>query len=507
MVSILTLGSKVLGFFREMLMAAKFGSGVETDTFLVAYTVTYLFSVLLMTAIANTFVPVLAEVEEHEGKEGKVKHTSNMINITLVVASVLIILAFIFAPLIIRLIAKGFYGEQFDLAVKLTRVGLPMILFSGVVGSFTGYLHSERRYLSSAALGFPLNIVYIIFLLFFSKEFGIIGLMAAIVTGTAAQLLIQLPAARRSGYSYSWVFDLRDVYVRRVLRLSLPVLVSVTISDLNTIVDRALASGLVAGSISALNYGNRLNVMVYTVFITAVTTVIFPILAKEASQGNMNRMKQVMSEGVNLILLITIPATVGMVVLAQPIVEVVFERGEFTAADTQMTKYALIYYSLGLVASSIQLLLIRVYYSLHDTKTPTFVAAASLLINFGLNVVLIKYMAHAGLAFATSIANTLAAVALFYILKRRIGSVGTVGYIKVASKAGLASAIMGAVAYAVYRGLYTILGVSKICNLVSLLAAVISGALVYLVFCYVLRVDQARDLVDKLKHRLKRTSV
>ena len=125
MISILTLGSKFLGFIREMLIAAKFGSGMETDTFFVALTATSLITTLLTTAISTTFVPVLTDIEEFEGKEGKIKHTSNMINITLVVAAVLIVLAWFFAPLIIRLTAKGFEGEQFDLAVKLMRIGCP----------------------------------------------------------------------------------------------------------------------------------------------------------------------------------------------------------------------------------------------------------------------------------------------------------------------------------------------------------------------------------------------
>ena len=379
-----------------------------------------------------------------------------------------------------------------------------MILFSGVIGSFTGYLHSERRHISSAALGFPLNIVYIVFLLVFSTKYGITGLMVAAVIATASQFLIQVPEARRSGFRYTPTFDPKDIYVRRVLQLSIPVLIGVAINDLNTIVDRTMASNLVDGSISALNYGNKLNALVQGVFIVAITTVIFPILAKEAHQVRFDRMKKVMGEGVNLVLLITIPATVGIIVLAQPIVEVAFERGEFTAADTIMTKQALIFYSLGLVAMGMRLLITRVYYSLHNTRTPMINGALSVGFNILLNLILIRYMAHAGLAFATSISVTVATLILFYGLKKRIGSLGTLGYVKTGIKSMAASALMGVVAYLVYNGLYSVLGNSTLFNLIALVAAVAAGALVYLVLCYLFKIDQVRNVTDKVLQRLKR---
>ena len=505
-VSILLLASKVLGFFREMLIAAKFGSGMETDTFFVALTVTGLLSTMLRNAISTPFVPILVTIEENEGKDSKIRHTCNIINIFIVLVSVLIAIAFIVTPQFVRLAASAFVGEQFDLAVRMIRIGLPMILFSGVIGLLTGYLHSEQRYFSSAAISIPLNIVYIVFLLVFSTIFGIVGLMVAAVLGTAAQILIQIPEAKLAGFRYSPIFDLHDVYIKRVFRLSIPVLISVAISDLNVVVDRSFASGLVSGSVSALHYGDKLIALVESVFIMAITTVIFPVLAKEVTRGNMNKMRKVMSSGINMILLITIPATVGMVILSQPIVEVAFERGEFTAVDTQMTKRALVFYSLGLVASSLQLLIMRVYYSLYDTITPMVIAASSLILNFGLNLVLIYYMDHAGLALATSIANTLATLILFCRLRKRIGSLGTIGYIRIGIKAGIASAIMGVVARFSYNCLYSFLGVSKFYNLISLLVAAVFGALVYLVLCYILKIDQVRDFVNGIKHSLKRPS-
>ena len=193
---IFTLGSKFLGFLREVLIAAKFGSGVEVDTFVIALSAAGLIGGFITSAINTTFIPVISEVESKEGKEGKIDHTNNMINVIFIISIVLTILALIGAPLLIKLLASGFEGDQFDLAVNLTRIGLPTLLFSGIIGIMTGYLQSEEKFKATALIGFPMNFVYITFLIFFSKYFGIKGLMVVSVLFTLSQLLIQLPEAK-----------------------------------------------------------------------------------------------------------------------------------------------------------------------------------------------------------------------------------------------------------------------------------------------------------------------
>ena len=182
------------------------------------------------------------------------------------------------------------------------------------------------------------------------------------------------------------------------MHLSLPVFVGVAISDLNTIIDRTMASSLVSGSISALNYSNKLKSLVTSVFISAIATVVFPLLAKESNSGNITSMKKVMAHGVNLVLVISIPATVGLVVLSTPIVQVAFERGEFDSVATLMTARALICYSLGLVGVALRTVVNKVYYSLQDTRTPMINGVISLMLNIVFNIIFVRLMAHAGLA-------------------------------------------------------------------------------------------------------------
>jgi len=501
-IMIFTLGSKFLGFLREVLIAAKFGSGMETDTYFIAMSATGIITGLMSNAINTTFIPVAAEIENAEGKKGKLDHTNNLINIVFFLSLILVCIAWIASPLIIKLLAKGFYGEQYKLAIQLLRIGLPMIIFSSIIGVFLGFLQSEQRYMSTAAIGFPFNFVYIFFLLFLSSKFGIKGLMVSSVLAVFSQILIQLPEAKRAGYKYKFIFNTRDKYIKKILYLSIPVFIGVAINDLNAIVDRTLASSLVAGSISALNYANRLNGLILGVFITAITTVIFPLLSKEFSEDNIKGVKKIMSYGVNLILLITIPAAVGLIVLSIPIVEVAFERGEFDSTATMMTSKALIFYAIGLVAMSLRLLIDRVYFSLQDTKTPMVNGVISVVFNIVLNLILVQFMGHAGLALATSIATTIATLLMFYGLKKKIGSLGTMSYIKCGIKSGFASAVMGIAAYFIYHELYKILGAAKLYNLIALLAAASSGVIIYGILCYVLGIDEVKDIVNKLKYRI-----
>lgn len=501
---IFTLFGKVLGFIREILIASKFGSGVETDTFFVALATTGLITGFLSNAISTTVIPILAEIEAKEGKMGKIKHSNNIINIIFLISAILVMFGMVTSPLLIKLVASGFQGEQYELAVKLTRIGMPMILFSGVTGVFVGYLQSEERFTAPAAVELPYNLVYILFLIFFSSKFGIKGLMVATVTAVASQVLIQIPDIKKTGYSHKFTVDFKDRYVKKIVLLALPVLLGVAVHDLNAIVDRTLASKLIEGSISALNYADKLNNIILGVFISAITTVIFPLLSKESNTDNMTSMKKIMGYGINLILVITVPASVGLIVLATPIVEIAFQRGAFDSTATLMTSQALVFYSVGLIAAALNIFITRVYYSIQDTKTPVVYGIVAVGLNIVLNIILVRYMKHSGLALATSISTTVSVLLLIYSLKQKIGSLGTKEYITTFIKSGLASIIMGICVYIIYNQMYKLLGVSSINNLISLSLAVGIGVLIYVASSYMFGVESIKNVLDVAKNKIKK---
>lgn len=485
---IFALASKLLGFAREVLIAAKFGSGVETDTFFVALTAALLITTLLTQAINSTIIPVLSEIEAREGKQKKVDHTNNLLNMTFLVSSLMVIIGWLLAPTIIRILAHGFEGEQFEFAVIMMRIGLPVIFFAGAVGVLTGYLQSELRFTETAAANFPYNLVYIFFLIFLSNLFGIKGLMVASVLAVGGQLLVLIPGIIKTGYTYRFLLNYKNnIYLRKILYLVPPIIMSVAVNDLNKIVDKSLASSLVEGSISALNYGDRLKSLILGIFIAAIATVIFPMLSREASKANKDGLKQVMGYGIKTILLISIPSTIGMILLAEPIVKIAFERGAFDPVATYMTTGALIFYSLGLVSMALNMFLNKVYYSIQDTKTPMLYGFITVAVNIILNLILVRTMAHRGLALSTSISATVNSGLLLYGLKKKIGPLGTRNYINCGIKSLIASSIMGLLVYNLFN---SIQAGSNLTEIIILLLSISLGALVYVILLWIFGVDE-----------------
>lgn len=499
-----TIASKLLGFVREALIAAKFGSGAETDTFFIALTAIALFTKMITSSINTTMIPVLSAVETIEGKKGKVDHTNNLINIISLISLIIIFIAWVLAPFILKILAYGFEGDQFKQAVSMMRIGLPSILLAGILGTYRGYLHSELMFTESAATNFPVNFIYITFLLFLSGIFGIKGLMVTSVLATVGQISLQIPGIRKAGYRYKYVLDFKDRYVIKILNLVPPVLISAVVSDFNAIIDKSMASTLVDGSISALNYANIIKGLTTSIFISAITTVIYPMFSQEANKENYDSFKKVIINGINIILLITVPATVGMIVLANPIVKVAFQRGAFDSTATYMTMGALVFYSIGLTAISVKSLLNRAFYSLQDTKTPMINGFISLGINLVLNLVLINSMAHRGLALATSISAIVTTLFLLYKLRKKIGHFGFLQSVKCGAKSLFASAVMGIIVYFLYKVLIGIMGGGGPMELIALMATVGVGALAYLLIIYSFRIKEVEWIIKVVKGKLKR---
>lgn len=501
MIMVITLGSKVFGFFREALIAARYGSASGTDTFFIALAAINLFAAILTQTINTTLIPVLADVEVHEGKEEKKSHFSNFLNTLTIVAIILSILAFLLAPVIMSILAKGFEGEQFEMAISMMRLGLPILTFSTLVGSFTGYLQTEERFTEAALSAFPFNIVYILFLLFLANHFSIVALMVAAVVAEAAKLLVVVPNMRKLGYRYEWKIDLKDKYMKQIAYLVPPVLLSVGISDLNSMVDRSMASSLAEGSVSSLNYANTLKGIVISVFITAILTVLFPILSKEANAENFPRLKKIIQSSMNIVLLILIPATIAMIILSGPAVMFAYQRGEFGDRAAWMTQTALIAYSVGIIGQGIKALLNRIFYSLQDTKTPMINSVYALVSNIVFNLILVRFLGHNGLALATSITTTVTGLILLYELRKKIGPLGLRAMVESSMKILASSAVMGLVIYIVYNYSMRVFAPTRFMELLLVILTGVIGLSVYVGFLYLFKVDELYFLIDNVKER------
>ena len=497
MISILTLISKGLGFLREIMIANRFGSGIETDTYFVAMTATVIIIGTIGAALKTTLIPIFSEVEGRYGRKGKLKFLNNIFNIVFIIGLIVIVLGYIFSPLTIKILAKGFEGEQFNLAVTLNRIGLPIAMFLGLTHVFTGLLDSDEIFGPSAISGIPYNFIFLTYLILVGKNASIYTLMVVTVIAASTQFLILVPAVRHMGYRYRFRINLRDPYLRKGMFLVLPVLIGSAVQQINIVVDRTLASGLERGSISALTYSSRINDMVIAVFIMAITKVIFPKLSRAFAKEDGGEVSRILGQGINIILIITVPATVGLLLLADPLVYLFFQRGSFNARDTLMTSQALMFYSLGLVGFSLRLMLNKVYYSFQDTRTPMINGVIAVGVNLIFNLILIRWMGHSGLALATSISATVTTILLFISLRKKIGPIGLTRYMISFFKTLAASLIMGLVVYFIYFRLGAMISSAKIIQMGLLVVSVGVGAGVYFVLCMVFKVDELKMILRR----------
>lgn len=501
MIAVFTLMSKVLGFIREVMIAYKFGSGMETDTYFVAMTATVMVMGILGSAMNTSLIPIFTQIEESRGKEGKLKYLNNILNIVFSITLILAILAFVFAPLTIKILAKGFEGDQFKLAVQLSRIGLPIIIFLGFTHVLSGYLQSSQIFGPHAIMGFPYNAVFLIYLFFSSENPDIKMLMFVSVIASSTQFLIQVPAVRHSGYRYSLNVNLRDPYLKKAIFLVFPILIGSAVQQINVIVDKTLASELVEGSISALSYASRTNDVIISVFIAAITTVVFPMLSKEFSEHNTDEVVNILNQSVGIIFIITVPATVGLIILAQPIVTLFFQRGAFSEGAALMTGEALMFYSIGLLGISMRLMLNKVFYSLHDTKTPMINGGIAVLINIVLNLLLIDSMQHKGLALATSISAIITSVFLLIDLRIKLGPLGITKMLTTFTKTLLASLVMGLAVYFIYYKIGSLLPEARALQFIMLAISILVAVIIYLLMLMALRVGELRIIGETIRKR------
>lgn len=411
--------SKILGFIKETLIASEIDCCFKTDAYFVAFAGATLLAEILGEGISTSMVPILLKIEAKEGKGKKIDYVNNLLHITILASLILLVLGWILSPAIINIMAKGFKGEDFHLAVKLMKIGLPIISLIMIRSVFVAYLQSNHGFKAGAKSWVYYNIVYIMYLIFFN-QYGTYGLMVAGILASLSQLFSVIPASRNMGYRYEKILDFKDVYFKEMLIVMLPILLALSINRINIIVDKTIASTLSVGSISWLNYANDIIQLVLGIFVTAIVTVLFPIISQEYHGEDVESLKDTMKKGMSWVLNITIPTTLILVLLSEPIVRLFFQRGAFGPEATYMTSRALTYYALGLGSMAFVLILTKIHYAMHDSLTPTLHAIFGVVVNLIFSIILSKYMGIAGIALATSISTTLVTILLITRLNANI---------------------------------------------------------------------------------------
>ncbi len=497
--------SKILGFFRETLIGNSFGATAATDVFFMAMRFINLFYAVIGATINTTLIPVLAEVKHKEGNEGKLSHVNIFLNSIGVIALLISVFALLFAPLLLKILAAGFDEQKFDFLVLLTRIGIPALILGTVQAVYRAFLQSSGSFKESALSQFPFNFVYIIFLLTAAQTYGVSGLMIINSLAILSTILIQIPELKRLDYRYKFLIDFKDKYMTKTFQLMPPILLSVAINDINQTVDMAMASALPAGSISALNYATKLNGFTVGIFVSAIVTVIYPLLAQTINEGSLDKFKQAIMKGINIVFMVIIPASIGLIVLAEPIVKLAFEHGVFNAEATYLTAGALRFYALGAFSASAQGILIRAFYSLQDTKIALHNSVLTLVLNIIFNLIFVQMMGHRGLALATALASIITFGILFIKLRRRIGKFGGRNLLYSTAKIVGASLLMGFVVWVLRLQFLTGKHMGFLIETSTLLFLVLVGIAVYFTSLTLLKVPELIEMWQYIKRRFAKS--
>jgi putative peptidoglycan lipid II flippase len=505
-VASLTIVSKLLGFLRETSLAAVFGATADVDAFLVAQTIpSFLFSIVSYS-LTTTFVPMYSQARENKGSEAAFRFASTVMWAVLAVGVLFVAIGEVLAGPLARVVAPGFSGDIARLTTYLSRIIFPMMVFQLLSGIMTGILQVAGEFAVSSAVGLVQNVVLILSILIFGPRSGIVSVAVGLLIGTVLATLAKIPAILRTGFRWGFVFDLRDRSLQRMLVLMLPAVIGAGAGQINTLIDRILASGLPEGRIAALNYANRLMALAPGIIGTSIVTVVYPTLAEVAARKEWRKFGDGLASSLGLMHLLLAPCAVGVLVLREPIVRVVLERGAFDAAATQETAWALLFLSLGIAITSMRLLVNRAFFALQDTKTPMILGLVTIGANIVLNLLLVGPLEQGGLALATTAAAAVGLVLGLWLFKKK-GTAPLPGWRLLGSvfRSALASGIMGMVVWFAYPSIERVLvQPSKLVGLLRLCVSAAIGAIVYGVLVWLLRVPELAMVADGVRKGLEK---
>jgi len=494
------IASRILGLVRELVISYQFGTTRELDAYQAAFRIPDLiFQLVAAGAMGAAFIPPFTTYLARDKEDEAWRMASTVINVTFLVMTVSALLAGVFANQLVPLIAPGFEPEARALTASLMRIMLIQAVLAGISGLLTAILNSYQEFLLPALSPVVYNLSIIAAGLFLAPrpELGIRGLAIGVATGGAAHLLIQMPGIVRHA-RYRPTVDLHHAGAREVGRLMLPRIAGLGAIQFNYLANTILASRLIEGSIAALNYAFQLLMLPWGIFANAIATAVFPTLAEHAALDQQDEIRRTLSLTLRVILYLTIPSGFSLLVLREPLIRLLFQRGEFTAESTALTAHALMFYAPGLFAVATTEIVTRGFYALHDTRTPVTVGVTTVAFNILLSFVLSGLMGVGGLALAYTIANTIETIVLLVIMRGRLGGLDERQVVVSALRIAVASVIMAeGLAAGVYAAGELLVTANVIVRLGVLSLLMGMGALIYLGLTIWLGSEEVTSLVHR----------
>lgn len=498
MLMVVTVLSKILGFIREMVIASFYGTSATKEAFVIAQTIPFFIFGFITTGITTEFIPFYNNIEKKHGEKRADLFTANIGNITLFLTLILTVLGIIFAKSLVKVFAFGFTGEKLQMAVLFTRICLLSISASAVASIYRGYLNIKGNFIVHATQGFIMNIIIIISIIL-SKNINVLILPIGLCIGVVFQHIFYIPALKKVGYVHKWFMNFKDENIKNMLILALPVILGVAVNQVNVLIDKSLSSAVSENGVAILDYANRLNDFVVGIVVVSVGTAVYPILSKSVAEGDIKNLKNNIMESISHISFLIIPAMLGLMIFAKPIVIMLFERREFTRKDSIDVAAGLFYYASGIIWIAIRDILSKGFYAMQDTGTPVKNSIIMVVINIISSIILSRFMGLSGLALGTSFSAMIGAFLIMGKLKNKIGPFVSLKSLKNTFKIIISSIYMGIVSGYAYNTFSKSMSISK-----SLLVSIFIAMIVYFISINILKVEEIVYYKKALKKKLNK---
>lgn len=503
--AVIILLAKVMGLLRETLVAGLYGQGMESDMINTATQIPLLFfDMVLGVAILSTFVPIFNKYIENYGKEKAMDFANNFSTIVGLVAIIAAIIGMLFAQPLVKIMVPGYADVpgKVEQTAALLRILFPSIVFTASAYIAVGILQSFGEFTIPSLISVVSNGVMILYLVLFGNKFGLTGVAISMFIAWALQLVVQIPHLIKFGFRYKFIFNVKDDGIKEAALIALPVLISSWVQPLCNVINMSFGSSLGDGAVSALNWANKIYIIMVGVFAYAITNFIFPKLSRLSVGDKNDKFADMTRMSVGYIILIIGIVSALFLALAKPIISVVFEHGEFTAESSAITGTALFFYSFGMIGYAVCEVLNKSFYALSDGKTPMLTSIIGIAVNFAAAAFFIKVLklGVGGLALASAVSSTTIAVCLLFMINRRRKGVADFAFIINIVKI----LICTAAAFAAAKGIDVFavrFGTGTFITLIRLCVCSVPACIVYVLAAYALRVTEVRNVAERFLKR------
>lgn len=497
LMGVIILASKFLGLLRDIMVASAYGTTEAAIAYSTASKLPItIFDFILGGVVTSAFIPVYNSLAVKKGKEEALSFSQSYLNLILTITTGLTILGILFAPWLVGVIAPELSESTAALATELSQIMFPMVIFVGMAFSFVGFLQSEGEYNIPAVISLVSNLIMVGYLFTLNDKFGVKGLAVAMLVGWIAQAAVQLPAVIKRGFRFRLTAPLSTPEISRAAKNTLPILIATWTTPVCNLINTNIASGIEGGrAISALDYANRLYIIIVGLFSFVATNLLFPYFARAAASGNTEESDRLTRSSIRTLVFIIAPISVGVAVLAPEFISLIYENGVFNSADTAITAEALRAYSVGMIFASVCEVLTKSFFAVEKTKLPMISSLVSMSVNVAVIVIFGKYLTIGGIALVTVFATLVnMAINLAFAYKHKIITYSAKDIVSI-TKSILSAVIMGA---GVRYASSLLEGSSRI---IGLLIPVLCGMVIYAVVSLIIASDEMKSILGIFKKK------